>query len=189
MTASRVKTEEFSSAVDDIQKYLAQKAHDDYAANVYGTLIQKAASRGVRKEALEPLWKYLDQYNDALAQHEAQQNPDRAGKLKWGVDWMPAEDVKRYREVRVAGSMSVTQAAQQLESARARLRQAQAAFERAKRGEAADRVGAEGAVQTAAADVATAEKNVQAAAMTMPPPKWLEKFEPAPPDSNRAMAP
>ena len=118
---------------------------------------------------------FLDSYNDRIA-------TSRTGtdKLKWGTEWLPAEDVKRYREAQGRDGLNVTLAAKQLVAARARLKTAQDNLAAAKK-KRRRRGRGEKAVESAQEQVAAAEKTVQAAAATMQAPKWLEKFDPVVP--------
>lgn len=163
-------------AANDLKAYLDTQPGDEYAAEIFGTLLARATSMpNAPKDKIEPFWEYLDKYNDEIARSRGE-----TGKLKWGVDWLPAEDVMRFRQARAAGnsvSVTVTEAARQLEAARARLKSAQAALTKAQSGRG-DVIGAQRAVDASTEAVLEAEKMVQATAATMTPPKWLEKFEP-----------
>ena len=160
-------------AANDLKLYLDATPGDELAASLFGTMLARtSAMPNAPKEKIEPFWEYLDKYNDAIAAKR------QDGKLKWGTEWLAAEDVQRYRAARKAGSgVSVTEAAKQLEAARARLKLAQNSLAMAQKN-GGDVIGAERGVESAQAAVQEAETTLQAAAATVAPQKWLEKFEP-----------
>jgi hypothetical protein len=168
---------------------------DEYAADIFGTLVAKIETMDrAPKDKVEGYWAFYDTYVDQVAK---EQNP---GKLKWGIDWLPAEEVRRNRELRrLAGApVGVQAAAKDVDAAAQRVRTAQAALNKAqearKRGEAADEKGAENQLKAANDALNDAQQKLRNAneVMNFKPPRWLAKFPPvvpspivAPPGAER----
>ncbi len=173
-------------AADLVRQQLGHKADDEYAADIFGTLVNKIASmEKPPKEKVDAWWKVHDDYVDALAR-----NPGApAGKLKWGIDWLPAEDVKLYRLARgvTDPNVEVGLAEREVQLAAQRKRAADTALKNAKaareKGEAADVQGAQTLLDAAAAAEIKAQKALTEAkaAVGMKPARWLTKFDPVVP--------
>jgi hypothetical protein len=162
-----------------VRNYMASQQGDEFAADIFGTLVNKmSALPSVPKEEVAEYWQYLDQYVDQLAQKDGAANPN-AGKLKWGVDWLPAEDVKAFRQARgVANAGGTLQAAaKEADAALAKRDLAEKMLQKA-----VDKVGAQKQLDAANAALAEAQKKVQAAGVGLnyKKPRWLTEFEPAP---------
>jgi hypothetical protein len=161
---------------------------DEYAADVFGSLVNKLASAPSlptgSKEKIEAYWVFLDQYEDAMgAKNE--------GKLKWGVDWMPADEVKAYRPLRNAprDSTNVTNAAKAADAASRLVHAAESALtiqqQRKAAGQPADVQGAQTQLDAANASFAKAQKALEEANSMLKyrKPRWLETFEPVVPEA------
>ena len=172
-------------AADLVRGVLAGPANDEYAADVFGTLINKIDQMDkAPQDRVDALWAAHDAYVDQLAARG--DVPDVAGKLKWGVDWMPAEEVKQFRKARglTNRATGIAAAAKEVELAAARRRSAETALRIAtdaqKNNQPADVKGAQAQLDAANAALAKATKTLQeaGAAMNYKPPRWLTKFEP-----------
>ncbi|MEA2735863.1 MAG: hypothetical protein QOE14_2314, partial [Humisphaera sp.] len=116
-----------------------------------------------------------------------------AAKLKWGIDWMPADDVLRFRQARgVAAGTGVGAAAKEVDLAAQRVRSAEQALKNANAAralnEAADVQGAQNQLDAANAALVKAQKtlNDANAALNLKKPRWLTKFEPVIPSAPAA---
>ncbi|HEX8521996.1 MAG TPA: hypothetical protein VF669_07045 [Tepidisphaeraceae bacterium] len=152
--------------------------YDDLAANVYGMLLDRLGNMSINSATradVQAHQKYLDDYNARFSQ-------EHEGKLKWGTEWLPPEDVKRYRMLK--GSVqdaALTQLYRQLDIAKARAAQAQKTFD------AASKTGTPTTTLKTQLDVANEQlKQVQDqidnAKQAVQPQRWIEKFEPVIPD-------
>jgi hypothetical protein len=151
---------------------------DELAANIYGTILHKLASMPLNeayRAEVSQKQKELDELND-------QQSAQHEGKLKWGIDWLPAEDVKRYRLLK--GSVqdaALTNLYRELERAKVNLARAQKTYD------AASQTGGNVTSQQKALDAAKAQteasqQKVNDAKQAVQPQRWLEKFEPIIPE-------
>jgi len=180
-------------AAELVRTHMSHQQNDEYAADIFGTLVDKISKMpNAPKEKVDAWWTFHDNYIDALA---ARGDVGEAGKLKWGVDWLPADDVKNARLARgVANPAAGVEAAatdlklamQREQTAKITLKNAEAA--RAK-GAAGDVEGAKSQVAAANAAVVKAKQalDLASAAVNTKKPRWLTKFEPVIP--QQAVAP
>jgi hypothetical protein len=134
---------------------------------------------------VDEYWTFLDHYVDQLGQQGGAANPN-AGKLKWGLDWLPAEEVRQLRLTRGVEDRGgvLAAAAKEAETAFQRAKLAEAALQKAKdaraKGQPADLVGAQNQLDAANAVLAEAQKKVQAAGagLNFKKPRWLSEFAP-----------
>jgi hypothetical protein len=187
---------EFGVAIEDLQRYLQSKPDDEYAADVFGMALEKAKTfPNVTKENLAAMWKFLDGYDDRLAQSPDNQQA-HPNQLKWGTEWLPAEDVQHYRAARGQGDgVSLTQAARDLEAARSKNKIAQDGLAHAKEMQTAGRhfdlVGFQNNADAAAANLAAAQKTFQIATAGLHPAKWLshDQLQPVLPEMQAPDSP
>jgi hypothetical protein len=185
-----VTLEQLAQAAFDLRTYLQGTPGDDYAADIMGMLLARASSMpGAERNKVDPLWTFLDTYNDRDAEKT------HPGKLKWGVEWLAAEEVKLFRPLRfTAGSAAagLSQAARELEIANTRHATVQRNLELAQaakaRGVAVDLQGAQNQFDAATAIKDKAQKNFDEASASLKykKPRWLEKFEPVLPEPTAA---
>jgi hypothetical protein len=169
-----------TQAAELVRQQMGHQQNDEYAADIFGTLVNKISTMDrAPKDKLDEWWKFHDNYIDALA---ARGDVGQPGKLKWGVEWLPAEDVKRYRNARNVTNPGVGAAAKDVEVAQARVRSAETALKKAKadraNGGTADVTGAESQLDAANAALVKASKALNDAndAVNAKKPRWLEKF-------------
>lgn len=177
------KAQELGMAIETMHDYLGTQRDDEYAANVYGTLLDKASTMpGVAKEKLAAQWETFDRYIDQLA---TTVHPDQ---LKWGIDWMPKELVQRYRESRdhTAGAAPAApqeKLQQELDQAKAAVIRMQKAYEQAKNS-GGDVIGAKNQLEAAQANAFRIQMQMDQAGAPAPKPKWLDKFQPVLPEGT-----
>jgi hypothetical protein len=174
--ADLVKVAEFD------RQEMGRMPNDEYAADIFGTLINKISTMDrAPKDKLDQWWKAHDNYIDSLA---ARGDVGQPGKLKWGIEWLPAEDVQNYRNARNATSPDVGAAAKEVQLAQARVKSAETALRNATaartRGDAADVAGAQSQLEAANTALVKAQKvlNDANAAVNVKKPRWLSKFDP-----------
>jgi hypothetical protein len=165
---------EYNLAVPELKRYLdGAPPEDEYAVDVFGSLLGKlSAVPGVKRQDMEQLWTAWDSYVDRLASN-------RPNELKWGVEWLSAEQVKGYRQTRaVVGGITPDVAGKKLQTAKTAFASAQTQLENAKlqqaNGRQADVVGATQRLETAKRALDEAQKDFVAAGANAVPPKWLD---------------
>jgi hypothetical protein len=166
-----------------LKTYLDQHASDEYAADLFGSLLTRAAAMPNKDtKTIDDMWVYLDRYNDSMATALRKE-----GQLKWGVEWMDADKVKGFRVGRAAVGTAgasqegaLTAAAQDLEKAK---RQVVLAERSAKNSR--DPLGAQRTLDGAKANLAKAQQafDTVSKAQNYEKPKWLDKFDPVLPES------
>lgn len=186
VASKRSSAKEIGDAIRLMQAYLAMQRGDEYAANIFGTLIDRASSMpGVSKEDKEQLARhvdFLDNYNDQLARD---QHP---GQLKWGTEWLQEDLVRAYRANRGKPANAVAAPPEQLkkdiEAAQAKVFQMQQAVNQAKSA-GGDVVGAENQMNAALANLGRLQMQLQQAGAPPRAPVWLtqEKFAPVVPET------
>jgi hypothetical protein len=170
-------------ALDSLRQYLSRAHGDEYAADIFGTLVDRVANApGANKEALQQYTMFLDNYTSFLARD------GRPNELKWGIEWKPREQVLSYRASR--GRTGPAQTPQQLQAeldaAKARVLQLQQAVDQAKATPGSDVIGTQNQYRDALATLADVQMRMEAAAAPAPKPKWLEKFQPVVPEMMQA---
>jgi hypothetical protein len=177
---------------DLLKSQMESHAGDEYAADVFGSLVNRLASTpslpAGSKEKIDGYWTFLDGYEDAMATSK------NDGKLKWGVDWLPADEVKGYRPLRNTSrdNARVTDAAKTLEAAGQHVHTAEAALtlqqQRKAAGQPADVQGAQKQLDDANAAFTRAQKALDEANAMLKyrKPRWLETFEPVVPEAASA---
>ncbi len=166
---------DFIDAVESVRRTLdAEPTSDELGANVLGTLLDHLGSMNLNPATRTDVvtrQKALDGYNDRfITEHE--------GKMKWGVEWLPADDVKRYRLLK--GSVqdaALSQLNRELELVKAKVITAQ---------KSVDRGVSDAGKQLEAANAAlkVAQEKVDNAKQAVPAQQWLEKFEPVIPEES-----
>jgi hypothetical protein len=176
-----------------VRQYMGANQNDEYAADIFGTLVNKVAgTEKPPKEKIDLWWGFHDNYIDQMA---ARGDVGQPGKLKWGIDWMPAEQVQGFRAARAVGNGGggVGAAAKEVELAALRVRSAEIALKNAKAarasGNSADVTGAETQLATANAGLVKAQKALNDAnnAVNVKQARWLTNFDPVIP--QQAVAP
>jgi hypothetical protein len=176
--AGLIRVDELVGMGEVVQQYMQGHPDDELASNVLGTVID----RGVKmiptmtpeqKSKYDGFKTYLDQYNTQLA------TKSHPGMAKWGTEWLPEADVKRYMTMKQAGNTSDgMKVARQLDAARKNLAQLQNELDLAARsGAPSDALRKR--VDDSNAQVKTLETQAHAGYY---PPHWLDKFEPVLPD-------
>jgi hypothetical protein len=166
---------DFIDAVESVRKLVdSEQLYDELGSNVLGTLLDRLINMNVNPATRTDLitrQKALDAYNDRfVTEHEA--------KMKWGIEWLPADDVKRYRLLK--GSVqdaALSQLNRELELAKAKVVTAQKSVDRG-----VSDAGKQ--LETANAALKAAQEKVDMAKQAVPPQHWLEKFEPVIPDET-----
>jgi hypothetical protein len=185
--ASLVQTAEL------VRQHLARAPEDEYAADIFGTLVNKIERMDkAPKEKVDEWWKIHDQFIDQIASRST--DPAMAGKLKWGTEWLPADDVKNYRLARGVTNpgAGVAAAAREVELAGQRRHSAQTALNNANvakaAGKAADVQGAQSQLDAANAALVKAQQalNLANAAMNVKKPNWQGNFKPVIPEQIAA---
>ncbi|MEO6436694.1 MAG: hypothetical protein ABIP55_13165 [Tepidisphaeraceae bacterium] len=165
---------------DLVKEYMSRNKDDETAADIFGTMVNKLSTSTVAKDRIEIMWSFYDSYVDALGKQ------NDAGKLKWGVDWIAAEDVKAYRPMRSAAGTGgdVMAAAKEVKLAQQRVQGAENALKKAQAdkdaGKNADLRGAQDQLTAASAAFTQAQEKLDAANAQMKyrKPRWLETFQP-----------
>jgi hypothetical protein len=172
--AGKAGGEEFNVAVPELKRYLdGATAEDEYAVDVFGSLLAKlSAIPSVKRQDMEQLWNAWDSFVDRIA-------TTHPGELKWGVEWLPAEQVKTYRQNRaIVGGVTPEKAGKALQLAQAGVKSAQTALDNAKlqqaNGRPGDVVGATQRLEAAKRAEEDALKDFNAAGANAKPPKWLD---------------
>jgi hypothetical protein len=149
-------------------------AEDELATNIYGTILHKLSSMPLNESyraEVSTKQKELDELNDQqAAQHE--------GKLKWGMDWLAAEDVKRYRLLK--GSVqdaALTNLYRDLERAKVSVARAQKSYDAVSQ-TGGNVTSQQKALEAAKAQLDTVQQKVNDAKQAVQPQRWLETFEP-----------
>jgi len=160
------------------------KAHingtDALASDIYGTILYKLANLPLNEATRTDLakrQKWLDDQNDQQSAHE--------GKLKWGIDWLPGDDVKRYRLLK--GSVQDTALAglyKQLETAKSKAATVQNQYDQAAQRGANNAAALKTTLDTLNAQVELVQQKVNDAKLAVQPQRWLEQFEPVIPDEQ-----
>jgi hypothetical protein len=180
MTKKTTAPKELNDCIEMARQYLSTHPGDEYAADVYGTLLERvSAMPGVRAEAVQPLVAGLDQYVDQVGRDT---HPDQ---LKWGVEWKDKTLVQQYRSSR-GHAANVTPPAdlqKELETAQAKVYQMQQALEQAKANHG-DVFGAQNQLDAAYAALGKIQLQAKQAAGPAPKPKWLDKLEPVLPEGS-----
>jgi hypothetical protein len=171
---SQIGPSEFNVAVPELKAYLdAAPADDERAVDVFGSVLARlSAMRGVKRTEMEALWTAWDSYVDRVASAHP-------GQLKWGVEWMPADQVQVFRKSRaVTTGLNPEQAGKNLQAAQGRKKAAQIALDTAKQlqaaGRPADPVGAQKRLDEAVKAEADAQRDFASVAAQATPPKWLD---------------
>ena len=185
--ASHAGLRDLVEATKSMRKYLdAHGEYDEAASNVFGTVLSRLSSMPLNPATRADLaiqQKFLDSYNEGgAAQHE--------GKLKWGIDWLPAEDVKRYRLLK--GSVqdaALQQLYRQLDQAKVKATMAQKAYDQASSRAGTDVSSFKTRLDQANAAVEQVQQQVDAAKQAVQPQRWLEQFEPIIPEEGSTSPP
>jgi hypothetical protein len=171
---NQIGPSEFNVAVPELKAYLdSASADDERAVDVFGSVLARlSAMPRVKRTDMEALWTAWDGYVDRLA-------AAHPGELKWGVQWMPAEQVQAFRKSRsVVTGLNPEQAGKNLQAAQARKKAAQTALDTAKAlqagGRPADPVGAQKRLDEAVKAEADAQRDFASVAAQATPPKWLD---------------
>lgn len=186
-----VTFKQFDVAAGELKAYLQANANDEKAADIFAGLLAKASAFPNVSKQLEPHWAFLDTYYDQLA-HNPEVAAAHPNQLKWGTDWLPAEEVRRYRLVRANPTSAeifrgVTRATRDLEIAKAKALAAQQKLDQASAaGGGGDIVGLRGQLDLAQKNLDAAQKAYDAATQLYKLPRYPEKFEPVIPWSITA---
>ncbi len=171
---TQIGPSEFNAAVPELKTYLdSAPADDERAVDVFGSVLARlSAMPRVKRADMEALWTAWDTYVDRLA-------GSHPGQLKWGVEWMPAEQVQSFRKSRsVVTGLTPEQAGKNLQAAQGRKKAAQIALDTAKTlqaaGKPADPVGAQKRLDEAAKAEADAQRDFASVAAQASAPKWLD---------------
>jgi tetratricopeptide (TPR) repeat protein len=166
---------DFTDAVESVRRLLdSESGYDEVGANVLGTLLDRLSNMQLNPATRTDVitrQKALDGYNDRFTtEHE--------GKMKWGTEWLPADDVKRYRLLK--GSVqdaALSQLNRELEQVKTKVINAQKAVERGS-------TDASKQLEAANAALKTAQEKVDNAKQAVPTQHWLEQFEPVIPEES-----
>ncbi len=167
-----------------MREYLTSNKGDEYAADIFGTLIDRASTlSGLKPDDLEKIQQFtatLDAYVDELAKD---QHPDQA---KWGVEWKDKNLVEQYRAARgrPANAQPPADLQKQLEAAEAKVAALQQALNAAKAAPHGDVIGAQNQLNAAYADEGRIQTQMKQVSGPAPKPKWLDKFEPVLPEGT-----
>jgi hypothetical protein len=185
-----VKLDELKGpAAAELKHYLESQPGDEFAADIFGAMlwrlnaiysVENIKDRTKDLAVLEPFWAFLETYNDQLAK-------DHPNQLKWGSEWMPAEDVRRYRLLRnKADTLGVTKAQKDLDAAKKKAELAKKKFDEGAdnkaKGEIVDLVGLQAQLDGATAKLTEAQKVYDDASQLYKAPHWPEKFDPVLPE-------
>jgi hypothetical protein len=177
---------DYGVAGEMLRQYLASNPGDEYAANVFGTLLDKVSKMpSAPKDDIEHFETFLDTYCDAMAK-------SHPGMLKYGVEWLPADEVQRYRANRgqpvgpAVAAPSAADLAKELDAAKQKVVLLQRNYDAIQRSGAGDLVGAKNQLDAALATVARTQMQIDqiAAGGQSKPAKWLEKLEPVVPEGT-----
>jgi hypothetical protein len=163
--------------------YLGMAQEDEYAANIFGTLVDRLSTvpslSKVDKDKIEEHYQFLDQYNDRFAtQHD--------GKLKWGIEWLQPDLVRQYRSNRGKPANAIAapeQLKKDVEAAEARVYTMRQAVDKA-RSSGGDVVGAQNQLDAAQANFGRLQLQLNQMGAPPRPPTWLTKFDPVVPEAT-----
>jgi hypothetical protein len=181
--SKRTSPRETGEAIRMLRDYLNRAQGDEYAANIYGTLVDHAGALPTltadEKAKLAEQTDFLDRYNDQMAN-------DHQGQLKWGTEWLQADLVQQYRANRgkapgAAAAAPPDQLKRDAEAAQAKVYQLTAAVNQAKQS-GGDVVGAENQLNAALANLGRLQMQMAQAGAPPRAPVWLTKFEPVVPE-------
>ncbi len=166
----------------EISESVRNQITDELTADIYGTLLNKLSALSINEPTRADLARRQKELDEITEQRFAAAHP---GQLKWGIDWLPADNVKQYRLLK--GSVQDTaliQLNRQLAVAKDRAAAAQKQFDAAISRGVTNTTSLKTALDAANAQVEAGQQKVNDATQAVQPQRWLEQFEPVAPEEQ-----